>query len=136
MAARAFSLLEVLASKGGLITKTTVAPSSCAAVNIWRKYFDTEEQEEEENNNVVDQIAAMQEMEMEKVNPIDSPNVIKARNNFVLEYWRNMSRSQPPPPPPSSNVDQSLGTSLTERNVSTPDLRIPVGEGLFLNIAQ
>jgi len=125
MAGRAVSLLEVLASKSSLITKTTAVPSSSAATDLWRKYFDKEEEKEEEEN--VEQIATtMQEMETEMVNPIASPNVIEARNDFVLEYWRNISRSQPPPP----------RNSRTERIVSTPDLRIPAGEGLFLNIAQ
>eukprot|EP00980_Cylindrotheca_fusiformis_P026683 scaffold16906_cov113-Cylindrotheca_fusiformis.AAC.4 len=152
MATKVLSLLEILASRGG-IAKTTTAPSAWAIVAQWKRYFEMKGEEAEGEEKVEESVKAFEtqlertglaELEDSSLSPIEDPGVVEARKYFVMEYLRNLT------PASSSTMgggpSPSIGASTLEvsevdldaqaaRIISSPDLRVPAG-GEFRNLPQ
>mmetsp|Transcript_5615 Transcript_5615/g.13206 ORF Transcript_5615/g.13206 Transcript_5615/m.13206 type:complete len:153 (+) Transcript_5615:132-590(+) len=152
MATRVVSLLEMIASRGGIV-KTTNAPGAWAVIAQWRRYFelkgedaDEEEYAEEFKRAFEVQLEKRSEDEQQKLEetilaPIADPGVVEARKYFAMEYLRSLTQesSSRIPTPPTNTLPS--GPTAEERNaqaeriLNNPDLRIPAGDE-FLHLAQ
>ncbi|CAJ1897613.1 unnamed protein product [Cylindrotheca closterium] len=153
MATRVVSLLEMIASRGGIV-KTTNAPGAWAIIAQWRRYFELKGEEVDEEEYTEEFKRAFADVRMEQKSedqqqqlketilaPIADPGVVEARKYFAMQYLRSLTQeSQSGIPTPSSNPFPS-GPTVEERNaqaeriLNNPDLRIPTGDE-FLNLAQ
>eukprot|EP00526_Cylindrotheca_closterium_P029539 CAMPEP_0113612396 /NCGR_PEP_ID=MMETSP0017_2-20120614/6078_1 /TAXON_ID=2856 /ORGANISM="Cylindrotheca closterium" /LENGTH=151 /DNA_ID=CAMNT_0000521429 /DNA_START=87 /DNA_END=538 /DNA_ORIENTATION=- /assembly_acc=CAM_ASM_000147 len=151
MATRVVSLLEMIASRGGIV-KTTNAPGAWAVIAQWRRYFelkgedaDEEEYAEEFKRAFEVQLEKRSEDEQQKLEetilaPIADPGVVEARKYFAMEYLRSLTQesSSRIPTPPTNTLPS--GPTAEERNaqaeriLNNPDLRIPAGDE-FLHLA-
>jgi hypothetical protein len=153
MLTKLLNLVEILASRGVITSRTKYAPGAIAAQ--WNRYFDLKSEDDDEGK--IEEINRADETEVEilvgsnnditKQNsePIADPGVVKARKFVISEYLRSLTQD------PSSSrlsrgpntISESVQTSSSidantqsERIIQNPDLRVPSGDASYIYLPQ